>query len=83
MNDFTIIAFAVLLYFLPWIVAAHRFHPNRNAIAVLNAFAGWTLLAWVVAMVWALTSPRPPAEIHYMGDHRPQHRPPRPIPRRW
>ena len=43
-------------YFLPAIVAANRRHNNRLAIFVLNLFAGWTFVGWVVAMVWSCTS---------------------------
>jgi hypothetical protein len=47
------------LYFLPWVVAAARHHHNVMAIAVLNVLLGWTLLGWVIALVWAYTNPRP------------------------
>lgn len=40
-------------YFLPFIVALSRGHRNTLAIFFLNAFLGWTLLGWVVAIVWA------------------------------
>lgn len=43
------------LYFLPTIVAVRRNHPQKNAIFVLDLFLGWTLLGWVVALVWALS----------------------------
>jgi len=45
---------ALLIYFLPSFVA-HR-KQNANAILILNLFLGWTLLGWVAALVWALTS---------------------------
>jgi hypothetical protein len=41
------------IYFVPSIVASNRMHRNRTAIFVLNLFLGWTLLGWVVALVWA------------------------------
>lgn len=44
------------LYFLPWIVAYRRDHPNCNAIALLNLFLGWTFLGWVLALVWSATA---------------------------
>ena len=43
------------LYFLPAIVAAVRHHPNQNAIFVLNLLAGWTIVGWIIAVVWANT----------------------------
>lgn len=45
----------VVSYFLPTIVAVNRRHNNRLAIFALNFFAGWTLVGWVVAIVWSCT----------------------------
>jgi hypothetical protein len=46
---------AVAAYFAPAVIAYRRAHHNITAIAVLNAFAGWTLVAWAIALVWAFT----------------------------
>lgn len=46
------------LYFLPWIIAARRLHHQRNSIAVLNTFLGWTLVGWVAALVWSVSAIR-------------------------
>lgn len=45
----------LVLYFLPFLAAAARRHQNTLAIFVLDLLLGWTLLGWVVAMVWAFT----------------------------
>jgi hypothetical protein len=50
----------VALYLLPTIVAFARGRHNTGAIIVLNLFLGWTLLGWVVALVWAVSSSQPP-----------------------
>jgi hypothetical protein len=42
-----------VIYFLPAIVAGRRRHPNGAAIFLLNLFLGWTILGWVMALVWA------------------------------
>lgn len=57
---FFIIAALIVLYITPTIVAIMRVHDNIVAIVVLNLFLGWTLLFWVIALVWALyeSSPR-------------------------
>lgn len=55
-------AFFVLapaMYFLPTYEAASRKHPNIGAIAAVNAFLGWTLVGWVVAIAWALKRAEP------------------------
>ncbi|WP_221227707.1 superinfection immunity protein [Rhodocyclus tenuis] len=52
------IALLILVYFVPAIVAYRRGHHQRNAIAILNLFLGWTLLGWVGALVWSATQVR-------------------------
>ena len=42
-------------YFLPVLVAYSRKHRSAMAIGFLNVFLGWTLLGWLIAMVWSLT----------------------------
>jgi hypothetical protein len=39
-------------YFLPTIAGRNK--KNIKAIFVLNLLLGWTLIGWVVALVWAL-----------------------------
>lgn len=57
-QELALLGFAILLYFLPAIVASIRDHVNVNSISVLNLFLGWTLLGWVISLVWAFTSQR-------------------------
>lgn len=45
--------FIVFIYFIPYIVAKSKNHKQAEAIGVLNLLAGWTLIGWVVAAVWA------------------------------
>lgn len=40
-----------LIYFLPAIIGFRK--RNGFAIFVLNLFLGWTLLGWVMALIWA------------------------------
>lgn len=47
------IVFGIAFYFLPSIVGRNK--SNSGAIFVLNLLLGWTLVGWVVALVWALT----------------------------
>jgi Superinfection immunity protein len=47
------LALGVISYFLPWIIASHRAHPNKYPIIVINIFLGWTLVGWVVALAWS------------------------------
>jgi len=47
---------ALLLYFLPALVASQRRHKNRAAIGIMNLFLGWTGLGWIGALIWAATA---------------------------
>ncbi|MEE9235505.1 MAG: superinfection immunity protein, partial [Candidatus Acidoferrales bacterium] len=48
------------LYFLPLLVAMLRKKRNAPAIAILNLLLGWTILGWIVALVWAAMAESPP-----------------------
>jgi hypothetical protein len=54
-----LILFCGFLYFLPTFVGQSK--RNAGAIFVLNLLLGWTLVGWVVALVWAMTVDAPPA----------------------
>lgn len=41
------------IYFLPYLIANSKGHEQETAIFVLNLFAGWTVIAWIIALVWA------------------------------
>jgi hypothetical protein len=43
-----------LFYFLPFAIAFNKKRANAGAIFALNLFLGWTLIGWVLALVWAL-----------------------------
>jgi len=66
MNHYPLLTTLVIManiYFLPWIVAGVRGHPNHGAIFVLNLFLGWTLILWVLALIWASTAIKPPQQV--------------------
>lgn len=44
------------IYFFPSVLSFNRDLPNRYAIAALNLFLGWTLIGWVVSLIWSLTA---------------------------
>lgn len=45
----------VFLYGLPTLAAWSRKHRSALAITFLNLILGWTVLGWLIAMVWSLT----------------------------
>jgi hypothetical protein len=48
-------------YFLPTILAFARNKRDTAAILLLNLFLGWTMIGWVVALVWAVKTDIPVA----------------------
>jgi hypothetical protein len=57
------IAIIVIPYFLPSIIAMLGGKSNAGAIFALNLLLGWSILGWVISLVWALTSDKKPATI--------------------
>jgi len=45
-----------LAYFAPLWIALLRHHPDAVGIATFNLLLGWTVIGWLLAMVWALSS---------------------------
>ena len=48
-----------MMYFLPSIVAFARSKRDTASIVLLNLFLGWTMIGWVVALVWAFKTDVP------------------------
>lgn len=46
----------IIIYFLPTVVAWNKKH--LAGISILNIFLGWTLLGWIGALIWAVSSPK-------------------------
>ncbi len=56
----SVFLFLLGLYFLPVIVAGVRGHQSTVAILVLNLLLGWSVIGWIVALVWSLSAVWPP-----------------------
>lgn len=41
------------IYFIPAGIAYQRKHSLAGGVLALNVFLGWTVVFWVVAMIWA------------------------------
>lgn len=54
----------LLFYFIPSILGWNK--RNSGAIIILNLLLGWTLIGWVVALIWALTNDSPARQIVYI-----------------
>lgn len=59
MESIALILVCILMfcaYFLPALVANRRKHKNENAIFLTNLVFGWTVLGWLLALIWSTTS---------------------------
>ncbi len=59
MQNFTMLELLLVIlifafYFLPTLIAFLRQHKNKLAIFLLNLLLGWTVLGWVVSLVWSV-----------------------------
>ena len=43
-------------YFIPSVIAYQRKVSAQSAIGLVNLFLGWTVVFWVVALIWACTA---------------------------
>lgn len=53
--DLLILILPIVGYLLPSLIASVRKHRNANAIFLVNLFFGWTVLGWLVALIWCAT----------------------------
>ncbi len=53
------IGFGFVMYFLPSIIALARSKRDIAGIILLNFFLGWTMIGWVVALIWAVKTDVP------------------------
>ena len=54
-GDMVLLLVLCVVYFVPTIVAMARNCAKKVGIIVLNVFLGWTLIGWVLALVWAVS----------------------------
>ena len=56
---FPFFGFSFVTYFLPSIIALARNKRDIVAIVLLNFFLGWSVIGWVVALIWAVKHDAP------------------------
>jgi Superinfection immunity protein len=56
---FPLFGFWFVMYFLPSLIALARSKRDIAGIILLNLFLGWTMIGWVVALVWAVKTDVP------------------------
>jgi hypothetical protein len=53
---FLLVGFCI--YFLPTIVAMARGKTNLTGILIVNLLFGWSVIGWIVALIWAVSTER-------------------------
>ena len=61
----------VAFYFIPGMVAYAKHHTRPQVVLLFNLLIGWTLIGWVITLVWAIANPEagitlgpPPGDPH-------------------
>lgn len=52
-SGFLLLALAAARYFLPTIIATNRKVNAAGALFFINLIFGWTVLGWIVCIIWA------------------------------
>ncbi len=48
-----------LWYMLPFHIAQEQKHPNQLFIGLTNLLFGWTIIGWLVTLLWVTTTRQP------------------------
>ena len=48
----------LIVYFIPTFIAFARHHQSRWAIFILDLLLGWSVIVWIICLVWSLTGVR-------------------------
>jgi len=51
---FPFFGFGFVMYFLPTLIAFVREKRDKGPILLVNFLLGWSVIGWVVCLVWAL-----------------------------
>ena len=50
-----VLVIAIRLLLLPYFIARNRNHRNKIPILLTTLFFGWSLMGWLVAIIWSTT----------------------------
>ena len=60
---FLMIGLGIVAYFIPGIIAAVRRHRKTTSIFLVNLFFGWSVLGWIIALLWAFRADAAPNKV--------------------
>ena len=46
------------IYLIPTLIAVCNGSRNAVGVILLNLLAGWTIVGWFIALIWALSGPK-------------------------
>ena len=69
-----LLAILTIIYFIPTIIAIRRNSNRMIEIIMLNIFAGWTLVGWIITLWLSLR----PEKCKCCDDEKPTKKPPTP-----
>lgn len=52
--EIVLLLFMAPVYLAPAGIAIVRKHRNALAIGLLNVLLGWTVIGWILALIWAV-----------------------------
>jgi len=58
----------LVIYILPSLIAYIRSMHNRKKTLVVNLLLGWTVVGWIVSLVWAVSPKQPPVNSGLAAD---------------
>ena len=50
------IVIGIYIYIAPSIIAYNRKHHQKMAIIALNVLLGWSIIGWIIALIWSLSA---------------------------
>lgn len=70
LDGFSIISWLLilLLYFLPTIIGLGRQHKRVISIFFMNLFFGWTLIGFILILIWSLSTEKDPYTINIINE---------------
>ena len=64
---FVLLSITMPVYLLPSIMAREK--NNFNSVLLLNVLLGWTVIAWIISLIWALRTEKDPLRSYKLNTH--------------
>ena len=63
LTDLIMILTIFVLYFIPSYFAFSRKHSNFSGVFFLNFLLGWTVIGWLIALIWSYSSKKEDSQL--------------------